>query len=192
VQTRENHSTDWIKIGDEFQKTLKSIRGIARDNGVSDTAVRKEAKRRGWVRPSEGSEGREPQREPECEPSSQTEFAAKAVAGATVQELTTRGRGIILDLMSELEMLNKNAMVISEIVECWFDGEKDGSARNKLLKALDHETRTKSSNYLATALAKLNDAAPGKKEQAAAAAQTAGHGSAWGDDLDVSPATRPN
>jgi hypothetical protein len=57
---------------------------------------------------------------------------------------------------------------------------------------MDHETRTKSSNQLATALAKLNDAAPGKKEQAQADAETAGQGSGWGDDLDSGIAGRPN
>jgi hypothetical protein len=94
--------------------------------------------------------------------------------------------------MSELEFLNKNAGVLSELVEQHFNGEDDDSAKRKLLKALDHETRTKSANYLATALAKLTDAAPGKKDQAQADAQTAGHGSGWGSDLDSGVSGRPN
>jgi hypothetical protein len=50
-------------------------------------------------------------------------------------------------------------------VEATFNGDKDIGIRAKLMKALDHEVRTKSSNQLATALAKLNDAAPGKREE---------------------------
>jgi hypothetical protein len=87
------------------------------------------------------------------------------VASATVKDLTARGRNIILALMAELEYLNQNASILMELVDANFNGEKDGSIRAKLMKALDHEVRTKSSNQLATALAKLQDAAPGKKEE---------------------------
>jgi hypothetical protein len=116
----------------------------------------------------------------------------KAVAVASTGELTARGRNIILALMEELEFLNKHAEILSELVEDHFNGEKDGNVRGKLQKALDHETRTKSSNQLATALAKLNEAAPGKKEQAQTAAETAGQDGGWGDDLDVGAPGRPN
>ena len=70
------------------------------------------------------------------------------------------------------------------MVETYVGGANDATARAKLIKALNHETRSKTANYLATALAKLHDAAPGKKEAAEAAAQTAGQGTDWGDDLD--------
>jgi hypothetical protein len=87
--------------------------------------------------------------------------------------------------MDELEFLNANADTLSEMVDCFLNGEKDDRARFKLQKALDHETRSKTANYLATALAKLNDAAPGKKEQAKVDAVSAGQDGGWGDDLDV-------
>jgi hypothetical protein len=91
--------------------------------------------------------------------------------------------------MAELEFLNRNHQTIADMVADYVNGEKDSSARAKLMKALDHETRSKTANYLATALAKLQDAAPGKKEQAEEDAKTAGAGSsAWGD-LDDVPAS---
>jgi hypothetical protein len=94
--------------------------------------------------------------------------------------------------MDELEFLNANAETLSEIVEEHFNGEKDDRTRFKLQKALDHETRSKTANYLATALAKLNDAAPGKKEQAQADAAMASQDGGWGDDLDVGASAKFN
>jgi hypothetical protein len=193
VRTREENSTDWVRIGEVYCKELLSIRAIAKQFGLSDTAVRKEAKKRGWERPGAPTEPREPDCKPGREPSpARAEAKARAITGASVKELTARGRNIILALMSELEFLNEHALTLSELVETEFSGEKDFRTRAKLLKALDHDTRTKSSNQLATALAKLNDAMPGKKEQAEDDAKTAGQGSAWGDDLDTGVAGRPN
>jgi hypothetical protein len=193
VRTREGNSTDWVSIGEVYCTELVSIRALAKNFGVSDTAVRKEAKKRGWTRPDANQPPREPECKPEREPSApRIDAATKVVAAATVAQLTARGRNIILALMDELEFLNRNADVLGQLVEDNFNGEKDGSTKAKLLKALDHETRTKSSNQLATALAKLNDAAPGKKEQAQADAESAGQGSGWGDDLDSGIAGRPN
>lgn len=109
----------------------------------------------------------------------------KAVAGASVADLTARGRNIILALQAELEFLNQHAELLSELVEEHFNGEKDDRIRFKLQKALDHETRTKSSTQLASALQKLQDAAPGKKEEQKSEAERVASGGDddWGDDL---------
>lgn len=93
--------------------------------------------------------------------------------------------------MTELEIVNEHIHLLREIVESDFDGAKDAKRKARIEKLLSYETRAKTANYLATALAKLNDAAPGKKEQARADADTAGQDSEWGDDLD-SGAARPN
>ena len=121
-----------------------------------------------------------------------TEARARSISAATVKDLTGRGRNIILALMDELEFLNRNHETIAGLVEDYVNGEKDAAVRAKLLKSLDHETRSKTANYLATALAKLNDAAPGKKEQADEDAKSAGQGSGWGDDLETGVTGRPN
>lgn len=188
MRTREGNSPDWIQIGEAYCNETLSIRALGKKFGVSDTAIRKEAKKQKWQRPDVAA----PAREPECEPSRErSEARAKSIAGASVADLTGRGRSIILDLMAELEFLNRNHQTIADMVADYVNGEKDAQARAKLLKVLDHETRSKTANYLATALAKLNDAAPGKKEQAQAAAETAGQGSDWESDLDFAGA-RPN
>lgn len=193
MRTREGNSTDWVQIGEAYSTETLSIRALAKKFGVSDTAVRKEAKKRGWARPDANQQPCELPREPACEPpASRFEAQAKDVASTLVSALTSRGRNIILDLMTELEFLNRNHQTLVDMVEDYVNGEKDGQARAKLVRLLDHESRAKAANYLATALAKLVDAAPGKKDQAKADAESAGQGSSWGDDLDAGMAGRPN
>jgi hypothetical protein len=193
MRTREGNSTDWIQIGEAYCSEALSIRALGKRFGLSDTAIRKEAKKRGWARPDANLPPREPECKPEREPEqSRSESKARAIASATVKDLTARGRNIILALMDEMEFLNRNHETIAGMIEDYVNGEKDSSARAKLMKSLDHETRSKTANYLATALAKLNDAAPGKKEQAEEDAKTAGQGSGWGDDLDTGVVGRPN
>jgi hypothetical protein len=106
--------------------------------------------------------------------------------------LTARGRNIILALMDELEFLNRNHETIADMVDRLCERREGRHAGPSCSRSLDHETRSKTANYLATALAKLNDAAPGKKEQAEEDAKTAGQGSGWGDDLDTGVVGRPN
>lgn len=193
MRTGEEYSTDWIQIGDAYCNETVSIRALAKRHGLSDTAIRKEAKKRGWMRPDANQPPREPECKPEREPTeTRSEAKAKSIASASVKDLTARGRNIILALLDELEFLNRNHETIAGLVEDYVNGQKDDGVRAKLLKVLDHETRSKTANYLATALAKLNDAAPGKKEQAEEDAKTAGQGSTWGDDLDTGVVGRPN
>jgi hypothetical protein len=193
VRTREGNSTDWIQIGEAYCSKPLSIRALAKQFGLSDTAIRKEAKKRLWVKFAPPVDACEPAANQGREPEQTARRASRAPASSpTVKDLTARGRNILLDLMAELEYLNQNAATLMELVENNFNGEKDSSTRAKLLKALDHETRTKSSNQLATALAKLNDAAPGKKEQAEDDAKTAAAGTEWGDLEDAPEASRVN
>jgi hypothetical protein len=166
METVEGNSTDW-KLGRKmFEENGSSFRQIGSALGVSHTAAAKRAKRDEWKR---SVVVETPKRKPNCKPVVAADPPPVHIdpveLSATVKDLTARGRNIILALMSELEYLNQNASILMELVENNFNGEKDAATRAKLMKALDHEVRTKSSNQLATALAKLNDAAPGKKEE---------------------------
>lgn len=149
-----------------FEENGSSFRQIGSALGVSHTAAAKRAKRDEWKRSAKVETLR---RKPNCKPVDAPEpqqvLVDPVILSATVKDLTARGRNIILALMAELEYLNQNASTLMELVDANFNGDKDAATRSKLMKALDHEVRTKSSNQLATALAKLNDAAPGKKEE---------------------------
>jgi hypothetical protein len=188
VRTGENNSTDWVQIGQAYSTEALSVRALAKRFGISDTAIRKEAKKRQWTKFAVPTPDCEPQREPDREPEHRRHEPRRHAAPTTTKQLVERGRSIILSLMAELEYLNEHASLLMELVDTNFTGEKDAGTRAKLLKALDHAERTKSSNQLATALAKLTDAAPGKKEQADEDSKTAAAGTEW-DDLESAPAS---
>lgn len=52
THTEIEPTVNWNAIAIEFYDTTKSIRSIAQAVGVSETAIRKHAKRHGWHRPS--------------------------------------------------------------------------------------------------------------------------------------------
>ncbi len=154
-------------------ETTLSFRDISAQlgpGGATHTTVQKWARLGNWKRPAkvEAPEWKPRVKPVEALPAPEPVYLddpAPKPPSATTKDLTERGRGIILALMAELEYLNQNASILMELVDANFNGEKDGATKAKLMKALDHEVRTKSSNQLATALAKLNDAAPTKKEE---------------------------
>lgn len=188
----ENPSPDWEKIKAGFCDFGISGRQLAKEYGISEGAIRKRAKKENWTKLGDVPVRVSPRCVPDAEPVVARSVGPQdEVSGASVTDLTRRGRNLILDLMAELEFLNRNHQTLADIIETYVSGEKDDGIRAKLMRSLDHETRAKTANNLATALAKLNDAAPGKKEQAEQAAKTAGQGSGWGDDLEFE-GSRPN
>lgn len=52
MQTRANNSRDWDSIRAAYEAGTQSIRGVARAAGVSDTALRKRARKDGWAQPA--------------------------------------------------------------------------------------------------------------------------------------------
>lgn len=51
----EKKAPDWIAIEGEYRAGVESIRAIADKHGVSDTAIRKQAKQKGWSRDPEST-----------------------------------------------------------------------------------------------------------------------------------------
>lgn len=203
METREENSPDWPEARRRFEEEPTSFRRLGEFLGKSHTAVAKVAKKEGWKKFNAEDDFCKPHRKPvEAAPSrgDADEVEARSpgvqseLEGASVTDLTKRGRNLILDLMAELEFLNRNHQTLVDIVEAHVDGNEreDRATRAKLIRSLDHETRAKTANNLATALAKLNDATPGKKQLAEEGARTAGQGSSWGDDLESGISGRPN
>lgn len=164
------------------------MKEIAREYGVSDTAIHKKAKARKWTRPDPEPDWDEcpVTVKPETVPSSTAVEPPSAadVSGTEPVELVKRGRGIILALMAELELETANVHLLAELVEIETAEDKTPHRRRALQKALSLPVRTQAAKNLATALATLRDAAPGKKDQQAEAAKNAGQGSEWSDDLE--------
>lgn len=185
MQTKDKPAPDWAAIEAEYTKTHKSVRELGRWFSISDTAIRKRAKEKGWKRPAAPGSHREP---------------GKAVAVATiipaaasdVGAIIGRGRNLIVRLMDELDVCTTHIGELEQMIEAETEKDKDPRRRNALYKAVDLPVRAGAIKNLANALKTLNEAKTvGKKEQAKEAADTAGDGTEWGDDLNV-PGSRPN
>ena len=64
VQTREGNSIDWDSVRMDYETKSISDRALAKNIGVSDTALRKRAKKGGWVKLMDCA----PAIEPACKP----------------------------------------------------------------------------------------------------------------------------
>jgi type II secretory pathway component PulF len=88
-------------------------------------------------------------------------------------------------LMAELRIYSTSVDVIQRIIDEETRGEKSPKRRQLLLRLSSLSTRTQAARNLASAMSILQDAGPGKKEQAKEAASEVGSGaSPWGDDLN--------
>lgn len=169
---------DWRQIGTAFQTTRKSTREIAREHGISEAAIRKRAKQHNWTRPEAEPDWGEPMpvatrqdRAPSFEAAVPQSLADAAMAEPA--ELVKRGRGIILALMSELEIETANIHLLAELVEIETAEDSGPNRRRALQKALSLPVRTQAAKNLATALASLRDEGTpdGKKAQRQASAE---------------------
>jgi len=65
MQTAENNSPDGESIKNAYIAGIQSVRALARENGISDTAIHKKAKLEAWPKPeSNRKPGRKPKRKP--------------------------------------------------------------------------------------------------------------------------------
>lgn len=185
MQTKDKPGPDWAAIEAEYTKTSKPVREIARWFSISDTAIRKKAKAEGWKRNEPASS--------HCEPAAIVAVPAVITAAASdVGSIISRGRNLVVRLMDELEAATTHIGELETMIETVTAGDKDPRARNALYKAVDLPVRAGALKNLANALKTLNESKnTGKKEQAQEAANTAGAGTEWGDDLDA-PSSRPN
>jgi len=159
-------TVDWAGIERDYRSTTRSIREIAAWFQISDTAIRKRAKEKGWVREacSQGSQA-------------QTEAAPAVPAPKDppkIEEVIGRGRNLIDRLLDELdaETLHKGEMEV--IIQ---ENEKDPARLQALRQAVSLPVRAKTLQTIALALKTMGEtAAPeGKKaaRKSAAEASTA-------------------
>lgn len=101
---------------------------------------------------------------------------AVAPVRAKSEDLVEKGRGLILNLMAELEVENANVNMLAELVEIETAEDRGVHRRRILEKALSLPTRAQAAKNLAAALSTLRDAETGKKEQRQANAEAASSG----------------
>jgi hypothetical protein len=204
MRTEENLSPNEESIKSAYLFGTKSIRQIAKEHGVSDAWVRKLAKRHDWgARPALGSQ---PSSQPGSRPSTALvvirESASERVEPSpsprdadepseTIQKAARTDPHVLADdtldvlsrLKDELDAVTTHVGELEDMIEA--ATKDDARARGAMMRAVSLSTRILAAKNLALALRTLQEAQPGKKEQRRQAAETAGMGSLWGDDLDV-------
>lgn len=177
---------DWVRAREVYETTKTPVRALARRFGVSETAVRKMAKANRWQRLNSPVAVAAPARQVVTVVPVPPRLAA--FADLDQKTIAANGLGLALRMMSELDATTSRVGELDEMITAETEGDTDGRRRAALQRAVDLPTRSVVLKNLAAAIKTLVDAkepsaGAGKKEQAAAAAETAGQGSGWGDDL---------
>jgi hypothetical protein len=208
MRTEENLSPNEESIKSAYLFGTKSIRQIAKEHGVSDAWVRKLARRHDWgARPTVGSQpSSQPSSQPGSHPSTALvvirESASERVEPSpsprdadepseTIQKAARTDPHVLADgtldvlsrLKDELDAVTTHVGELEAMIEA--ATKDDARARGAMMRAVSLPTRILAAKNLALALRTLQEAQPGKKEQRRQAAETAGMGSLWGDDLEV-------
>lgn len=112
----------------------------------------------------------------------------------SLDEAISQAKGLTLRLLDELDSVTTHAGELEAMIFEETAGDRDSRRRNAMLRAIDLPARAATLKVLlgaTRAWAELGRPKPpakapagGKKAQAAAAAETAGQGTEWGEDLD--------
>lgn len=161
-------ATDWPAIEAEYRAGKQSIRAIAEWFSISDTAIRKEAKKRGWTRANQPASSQPA--------TGANQSAPTAVIGEVtkVEEVLGRGRNLADRLLDELgaETLHMGEMEV--IIQL---SETDPDRVQAIKQAVSLPTRAKTLQTIALALKTMGETATeqpkGKKAAQKSAADAA-------------------
>lgn len=164
--TDEKKPVDWVEIERDYRAGTMSIRELAAWYGISDTAIRKRAKRDGWTRAeTKASSQREPDREPE--PAKVYVGTVLTPENTTPEAIVGRGRNLVMRMMDELDATTtRNGELEALIVSSTDEADASGQ-RAALMQAVSLKTRSDVLKALATAAKTLAEsgASQGVKKQ---------------------------
>lgn len=164
--TDEKKPVDWVEIERDYRSGTMSIRELAAWYGISDTAIRKRAKRDGWTRAeTKASSQREPDREPE--PAKVYVGTVLTPENTTPEAIVGRGRNLVMRMMDELDATTtRNGELEALIVSSTDEADASGQ-RAALMQAVSLKTRSDVLKALATAAKTLaeSSAPQGVKKQ---------------------------
>jgi hypothetical protein len=154
-------SSDWDRIELEYLAGDVSVREIADRHEISDTAIRKRAKREGWVRavrtPRTVRTQAPPPRAAPPEPVPVPEAAV----------IAERGRGLVARMLDELDATTTHQGELEELIELETADDREGRRREGMLGAISLAGRAKTLKELATAFKTINEAAAPQGKKAA-------------------------
>ncbi len=148
--TDEKKPVDWAEIERDYRAGTMSIRELAAWYGISDTAIRKRAKKDGWERanPKIGSR-REPPREPE--PEKVYVGTVLTPENTTPEAIVGRGRNLVMRMLDELDVTTCRIGEMESLIGSAFDDGDSGQQRQAALAAVSLKGRSEVLKALATA-----------------------------------------
>jgi transposase-like protein len=161
---------DWDAIEREFRAGQLSVSEIARQHGISRTAVNKHAARHGWVRDLSARVRQAvsarlvagPVSSDEAQVAGFNVATAVDAAAARAVELVRQhraalktGRSLVLSMIDELAEASAQRNALVEAIEMETAGDIDGRRRTAMLRAVSLPSRAATVRDLATALRNL-------------------------------------
>lgn len=153
---------NWDRIEVEYLAGEDSVREIADRHEISDTAIRKRAKKEGWVRPVRTANRREPDRSPPPPPPSSP--------GDPIDTggIADSGRALVSRMLDELDAITSQRGELEDMIIEATDGDDEDARRDGMMRAVSLPTRANTMKTLALALKTLNEAAAPQGKKAAA------------------------
>lgn len=121
----------------------------------------------------------------------------RVVRTVTLEGAIAQAKDLTQRLLGELDTVTTHADELEDLICDETAADRDSRRRNAMLRAIGLGARAATLKVLIASTRTWADlerpgrkprGTPGKKAQAAAAAQTAGQGTEWGSDLDPAPA----
>ena len=205
MRTVEKNFIDWTAIKRAWVKNTVSIRALAKQHKVPESTIRKRAREKDW--PPRGAQegaqkGAQASAKTKAEPrenashervdpspaAAPSPTMVKAADGSI--DLAKSGKALLEMLMQELHLASAHPDFLEQVIAEETHGDRSPKRRQLLLRIVSLPTRIQAARNLASALALIAEAGPGKKQQRDEDAKTAGEGSEWGDLLDPYSADR--
>jgi hypothetical protein len=182
--TDEKKPVDWAEIERDYRTSSMSVREIARWYGITETAIRKRAKKDGWTRPEKQEGSQDDGREPE--PQMVYVGTVLTPENTTPEAIVGRGRNLVMRLMDELDATTTRQGELEALIVSSTDSGDAGNQREALMQAVSLKQRSDVLKALATAAKTLAEsgAAQGVKK----ARQEAGEAVAKGGGKFAAPA----
>lgn len=181
---------DWPAIRLAYEAGGISHRALAREHGISLKAIQKRAQSENWKRPDVAhdrgggiSKAMAVAGKPLPNPMRTAEIVHQPMTkrqqtpsdrSVSHKEVIDRGRALVSRLLDELNAITSHIGEIKQMIVDETANDRDGRRRYVMQQAINLSTRAGVMRNLALAAKTLAEAAPGKREEQAEAAQKAG------------------
>jgi len=146
----EKKPIDWAEIERDYRAGSMSIREIARWYSLSEGAIRKRAKAKGWTRAST-QESTQAKGAHDPEPKRIYEGTVLTPENTSPEAIVGRGRNLVMRLLDELDATTCRIGELDDIISMATDTADAGKQREALQQAIGLKNRSEVLKALATA-----------------------------------------